>query len=260
MIGSLSGVNHDFLTVPSRLSNGEQGIVALETRDCMRGISVLIGTWIMGWATAGFAGTVSYTGTLASSADSFLTTLNLASAGTVTLQTYGFGGGVNAAGTTIAAGGFDPFIGLFSGTGDGAVFINGTSDVLTNYTMGCPPAGTAILGGSSTCGDVDLQFTGLTPGTYTVLLSDGAYIPAAVFESPGGLLGDGFVDLTGGVFQTCDTNGHCNTDTANWALDVTAPDSTKPPSPVPEPASVELVALAVTLAAARVYRRNKKAI
>lgn len=213
----------------------------------------------MGWAAAGLADTVSYTGTLAGPEDSFIAMVNVADGGTVTLQTYGFGGGVNGAGSAIAAGGFDPFVGLFSGTGDGAVFVDGTSDVLTNYAPGCPPAGTVMLGGSAACGDVNMQFTGLAAGTYTVLLTDGAYIPAAIFEDPGGVLSDGFVDFTGGVFQTCDTNGDCNDDTADWALDVTASTSTESP-PVPEPPSVQLAGIAVALAAGCMYCRNRKTV
>jgi hypothetical protein len=204
------------------------------------------------------ADTVSQTGTLASPEDTVLIPIVLTSAGDVTLQTYGFGGGVNAAGTLIAPGGFDPFVGLFQGTGDGAVFVDGTSDILTNYTPGCPPAGTVTLGGSATCGDVNMQFTGLAAGTYTVLLSDGEYIPFATFEGPGGTLGDGFVDFTAGVFQTCDTNGDCNNDTANWALDITTSAGSTPP-PVPEPPSVELVGMAIVLAGAWMYRRDRRA-
>jgi hypothetical protein len=203
------------------------------------------------------ADTMSQTGTLASPEDTVLIPIVLTSAGDVTLQTYGFGGGVNAAGTAIAPGGFDPFVGLFSGTGDGAVFVDGTSDILTNYTPGCPPAGTVMLGGSATCGDVNMQFTGLAAGTYTVLLSEGEYIPFATFEGPGGTLGDGFVDLTAGVFQTCNTNGDCNDDTANWALDITTSAGTTP-APVPEPPSVELVCMATALAGAWMYRRDRR--
>ena len=211
-----------------------------------------------GGAAHGYADTVSYTGTLANSEDSFTATVSVADGGSVTLQTYGFGGGVNAAGTAIAAGGFDPFVGLFSGTGEGAVFVDGTSDILTNYSPGCPPAGTVRLGGSAICGDVNMQFTGLAAGTYTVLLSDGENIPLATFEGPGGTLGDGFVDFTAGVFQTCDTNGNCNTDTANWALDITTSAGTTPP-PVPEPPSAELAGTAVALATAWMYRRDRRA-
>jgi hypothetical protein len=200
-------------------------------------------------AAHGYADTVSYTGTLANAEDSFVTTVSVADDGTLTLQTFGFGGGVNAAGTTILSGGFDPFVGVFQGTGDGAVFVDGTSDILTNYSPGCPPAGTVTVGSvPDQCGDVDLQIGGLSAGTYTVLLTDGEYLPAAVFEDSG-TLGDGFFDLTGGVFQTCVDENNCNTDTANWALDVTVGSGSSTPVPTPEPPSVELAGMGAMLIA-----------
>jgi len=192
----------------------------------------------------GSAGTVSDTGTLSTPEDTFVTTITLVSGGGVTLQTYGFGGGTNAAGAVIPSGGFDAFVGLFEGTGPTALFINGDSDILSNYTPGCPPAGLVTVGSlPGQCGDVQLQFTGLAAGTYTVLLSDGEYIPNAVFETTG-FLGDGFTDLTGGVFQTCEDASDCNTDTGNWALDITTPGS-----PTPEPASFRLAGLGLAFAA-----------
>jgi len=58
--------------------------------------------------------------------------------------------------TSLISGGFDPFVGLFSGTGPTALFLNGDSDILSNYTPGCPPAGTLTVGGvSGQCGDVN---------------------------------------------------------------------------------------------------------
>jgi hypothetical protein len=199
----------------------------------------------------GSAETISYTGTLTNPEDSVVINLNLLSDGSVTLQTYGFGGGSNGAGSVIAAGGFDPFVGLFSGTGPGAVFINGTSDILTSYSPGCPPAGTIAIGSvAGQCGDVNLQFPDLTAGTYTVLLTDGAYIPDAVFEASPALLGDGYSDLTGGVFQTCFDSSDCNNDTANWALDITTAGESGGPSPVPEPPAADLAGLGVAFAAA----------
>jgi len=191
--------------------------------------------------TAGIAAAnvvFSETGTLANSTDTKLIDLLLPSSGDVVLQTYGFGGGTNAAGTVILAGGFDPFVGLFQGVGAGATFVNGTSDILTSYSPGCPPAGLVTVGAvTGQCGDVLLQFTGLSAGNYTVLVSDGSYVPEAVFESAPAFLGDGFVDLTGGVFQTCADLTDCNTDTGNWALDITAPDGASIVSPIttPEP-------------------------
>ncbi len=195
------------------------------------------------------ANSVSYTGTLANpdngtstfdSSDSFILSFALSTASDVTLQTYGFGGGKNAAGTTIAPGGTDPFVGLFSGTGNGAVFINGTSLVLTNYTPGCPPANTVSDFGDTTCGDVTLTFDNLAAGSYTVLLSDGEYIPLAAVGA-GTTLGDGALDLTGGTFcntEDVSTTTPCPNTSGAWALDVTESPLT---TTAPEPASLALL-------------------
>jgi len=173
-------------------------------------------------AQAAFADTTSYTGTLASPEDTFTVTVTMPVDGTLGLQTWGFGGGTNAASQVIPAGGFDSFVGVFAGTGPTATFIDGASDILGSYGAGCPPAGTVNIGGGAVCGDITLSES-LTAGTYTVLLSDTGYLPSAVFET-NGALGDGFVDLTPGIFQTCNMvndNSYCANDTANYALDIT---------------------------------------
>ncbi len=154
-------------------------------------------------ADSGVAATVSYTGTLATPENIFTQVITVPVAGTVTLQTWGFGGGTNAAGTVIGAGGFDPLVGFFSGTGAGAQIVDATSDILTNYGSytGCPPAGTVTIGAfAGNCGDVTMKFA-VAPGMYTVILADGDYIPQAVYDN--GTLGEGYVDFTGGSFQTC---------------------------------------------------------
>jgi len=202
------------------------------------------------------AGTVSETGAFSTPEDTFLITLNLATGGNVTVQTYGFGGGTNAAGAVIPSGGFDPFVGLFSGTGPTALFLNGDSDVLSNFTPGCPPAGTMTVGSvAGQCGDVNLPFTGLSAGTYTVLLTDGANVPNAVFEAPPGVLGDGFTDLSGGAFQTCADLNDCNNDTGKWALDITAPNGSI--AAAPEPRVIGLAGIAFALI---VFARPSKAL
>lgn len=205
---------------------------------------------------AASGGTISYTGTLVSPDDaSTVITVTLASGGTLSLQTYGFGGGTNAASEVIAAGGFDPFVGVFAGTGATATFIDGTSDLLSNYSPGCPPAGMVNIGGL-VCGDVTLSET-LAAGTYTVLLTDGAYIPNAVYETVG-TLGDGFNDLTGGAFQTCNTTDSgtkCNTPTANWALDITTPGTTA--TGAPEPGGLCAIGLAL-IAWSLAWRRRER--
>ena len=85
-------------------------------------------------ADSAFADSASYTGTLGSPTDTYSLVLNEAGStiDNVTFQTWGFGGGVNLAGQTIAAGGFDPFIGLFSGTGAAtAILTDGLGNAAT---------------------------------------------------------------------------------------------------------------------------------
>jgi hypothetical protein len=192
----------------------------------------------IGCARIGLAGTLSYTGAFDIPENVFEPTVTLASAGTLTLQTWGFGGGINGNLAAIPAGGFDPLVAVFMGAGPTATFIEGASDILfPNYSafMGCPPAGTVTIGSiPGNCGDV-LMALSLSAGTYTILLTDGANIPFAV---NGGTLGDGFFDLTGGAFQTCLADGSaCIADTGNWALDVSVS------SPSPEPAVWEMACL-----------------
>src|SRR5579862_3048125 len=114
-------------------------------------LSVLFGLGLT--AIAASASTISYQGTLSSPEDSTtgLFTFTLTSPGIVVLQTYGFGGGTNAAGTLIMPGGTDPFLGIFQGTGPDAPILTdgfgdpyGTSLDLSNYENpafgGCGPA------------------------------------------------------------------------------------------------------------------------
>lgn len=190
--------------------------------------------------------TVSYTGTLAAPDQPALFTFTLGSAATVTLQTFGFGGGVNAAGTIIPSGGTDPFLAIFSGTGNSASIVTdglgnpyGTSLDLTNYAdfIGCPPAGTTVIGGSPVCGDIRMSLT-LLAGTYTVVLGDGQYIAYAVFDN--GALGEGFADLTGGNFCNLVINGvDCPNTSGDYALDITTAGVQQP---VPEPATLVMLA------------------
>ncbi len=212
--------------------------------------------------TAGFcsAATISLTGILATPESTEEYSFSLAAPGNVTLQSYGFGGGLNAAGVTIPAGGFDPFVGLFSGSGNSAVFVDGTADSLSNYLSepaACPPAGLVEIGNvSGQCGDLKLQFTALAAGSYTVILSDAGYIPNAVYEAPGGTLGDGFSDLTSGTLplSTCYDLSDCNTDSANWALDVTTPTVV---ATAPEPVSFGFAAMGLALVAGVLRRHNR---
>ena len=212
------------------------------------------------------ASTFSLTGTLVTPQDDVSIVLDLPFNGGFTLQTYGFGGGVNLASDAISAGGFDPFVGVFEGTGLSATFIDGTSDILSNYTSepnACGPAGTVnVTGYGPQCGDVKLDFSGLTAGLYTIVLSDALYYPAAASEFPPALLGDGFIDYTGGAsaFQTCYDPNTCLTDTGNWALDINVAEdgATLVTSTAPEPASFGLTVLGLLAACLAFHRRNTR--
>ena len=219
-------------------------ITPIPTTRRIRAASLIAFAMCLAASHPASAGTFSETGTLAGPTDYVTFVLHLSFSGSLGLQTYSFGGGTNHDGTTIPAGGFDPFVGLFAGTGDTATFLDGTSDGLSNYTSepsACPPAGTVTLGSqSNACGDVRLVFSGLTAGLYTVVLSDAFYQPNAVYEI-GGVFGDGFTDLTGDTLplQTCDTStSACIDDTQNWALDIFGPEGST--LVTPEPASIAL--------------------
>jgi hypothetical protein len=105
------------------------------------------------------SGVTSCTGSLASPEDFFLEPFTVSGAGpsTITIQTFGFGGGTHAAGNVTSPGGFDSLVALFSdpsetiltdGSGNSIASVPGT----TQFFSGCPPAGTVLIGGSPISG------------------------------------------------------------------------------------------------------------
>jgi len=198
------------------------------------------------------ADSFSFTGTLNSPEDVFETAFTLTAADTVTFQTWGFGGGTNAAGQVTAGGGFDPLIALFSGPiATATMYVDGSgnpladADNLSNppwsYVGNCPPAGTVAIGANNDCGDDFIQ-TALAAGTYTLVLTDANYIPNAVFDN--GALSEGFVDFTDGMFQTCDPGSNaCITPNGNYAVDiVSAQSDLTTAAATPEPSALPLLA------------------
>jgi len=223
----------------------------------------LLFLWTAGTAIAA-ANTVSYTGTLASPESTAEFMLTLTQRYLVTMQTYGFGGGTNAANMVISPGGTDPFLGVFRGTGptagirhDGSGNPFGTSLDLTNYGnpnfLGCPPAGAPAIHGSPQCGDITMSMV-LFPGTYTVLLSDGQYVPEAVFSHV--TLGAGFSDLTVGNFCNILINGiDCPNSTGAYALDITTTPTTLPEPNMLAPLVLGMAGLAVWFRKRNSYRK-----
>ncbi|HUK52562.1 MAG TPA: DVUA0089 family protein [Candidatus Binatia bacterium] len=211
---------------------------------------------------AGPAWADSFTGSLPSPDSTFSVYFTLPTDASLAIQTYGFGGtgnapgGTNDAGQVIAPGGFDSMISLFSGFGSSAsiLFLGSdpaaSADTLSNYVPPCAPAGPAstVDVGGPACGDARLMMS-LGPGNYTLLLTDASFVPLAVNPGPPGAstIGDGFTDLTGGVFQTCnvsDAGFTCITPTAEFAVDITGlPEgsTTSTELPVPEPGALMLL-------------------
>jgi len=206
---------------------------------------------------------LSFTGTLATPVSVFETTFSLTSASTVTFQTWGFGGGTNAAGQVIPAGGFDPLISLFFGpSATPTMYVDGSGNALADadnllnapwsYVGNCPAAGTVAIGSDNDCGDDFMQAL-LAAGTYTFVLTDANYIPNAVYDN--GALSEGFTDLTAGVFQTCDpVSNACITPNGNYAVDITLTTAF-----APEPGALSLVAvgLAVFVGLKQVRKRRQ---
>jgi hypothetical protein len=222
-----------------------------------------------------FPSSLSFTGSLAGPTTPFELTFYLSAPSSVAIQTWSFGGGTNAAGHLIGAGGFDPMVSLFSGPAATASIITlygdpaADADTLSSansFVGNCPPAGTVTIGtgtGSDVCGDDFLYLPTLGAGVYTLVLTDANYVPLAVNPGPNGgssLLSDGFTDLTGGVFQTCNqtSDGYfCITPTSNYAVDIVAPNGKL--STTPEPASLALLASGLLALAPRCRRRQRKA-
>lgn len=93
-------------------------------RSALAAVILLGGVLTMGAAQA-TPQNFSFTGTFSQDDNVQLFHFTVGDTSTVTLRTWSYAGGVNAAGQTIARGGFDPILALFDGTG---VLINQNDD------------------------------------------------------------------------------------------------------------------------------------
>ena len=149
----------------------------------------------------------SFTGNFTNPNDVALFNFSVGTESTVTLRTWSYAGGTNAAGDIIARGGFDPILALFDSTG-----------ALVDYN---DDGGFNVAADSVTGSRFDTYFSELlAAGDYTVSVM--AFSNFAV----GPNLSDGF-----------DGTGSFGGRSTHWAFDVLNVNSAVVPGGVPEPST-----------------------
>jgi hypothetical protein len=180
------------------------------------------------------AASFSFQGAFAHDNDVVFITFNLLSAGTVTLQTLGYGGGTSATGTVILPGGFESVLQVYdAGTGNASA-----GPILPGPNPGCSPR-TPDPNRMNFCQDAYGQLS-LGPGNYLLALTQDANLP-------NGNLSDGFfyVDI---IPDPNFNNGFVGAfglpGNGNWEVDIVGVDAAAAAA-VPEPSSWPLVAVAL---------------
>jgi hypothetical protein len=138
------------------------------------------------------------------------------STSTITLRSWSYAGGTNAAGDLIARGGFDPILALFSGTGSAAVFVNQNDD------GGCGLV--AADSGTGECWDTFFSAT-VGPGTYTATVmqydnfANGPTLGAGFLHDGNGNFTASFGCSQGFFCDVSDVDPFNNRD-SHWAFDI----------------------------------------
>ncbi len=181
-------------------------------------IKSIMGTVYIGLAIISFnasAASFSFTGEFSADDDVQLFDFTIGGPSTIALRSYGYGGGTQADGTLVSAGGFDPILALFNNAG----LLIAINDDDTSGTVTADPNTTfawdTYLTTDLLAGDyiVAVMQYDNRPGTNTIgvtRLSDGfKYTDDPFFTAALGGCSNG---------QFCDTGG--NNRTNKWAFDV----------------------------------------
>lgn len=201
-------------------------------RSLLRGsLAVLMLTAAASWASAD---NFSFQGSFTADDNVQLFNFTVGASSTVTLRTWSYAGGVDAAGVTIPRGGFDPILALFNSSG---AQINQNDD-----------GGSNVPADSVTGEHYDTYLSStLAPGTYTVSVMEydnfaiGPNLSNGFTETGHGNFTAGF-GCSAGIF--CDVSGvpAGNSRTANWEFDILGVQSASVPvTGTPEPASLGLL-------------------
>ncbi|MBU3079246.1 DVUA0089 family protein [Sphingomonas quercus] len=189
-------------------------------------------------ATSAHAADFSFTGSFVNDNDKAAFTFTVGAASQVVLRSWSYAGGVNAAGQTIARGGFDPILSLYDSSGQR---IGQNDDDDTGNSIADAVTGSVF--------DVYLSNL-LTPGDYTVYVTQ--YDNFAPENIPGAFPADGDPDFRNGFV---DVNGDVRD--GHWAFDILNVDvAAGPGSAVPEPASWAMMLVGFGLVGAAARRRT----
>lgn len=183
---------------------------------------------LFGFASLAQADNISFTGNFTYDNDVQRFNFSLTEASTVTLRSWSYAGGVNAAGETIQRGGFDAILALFSADG---------SRIAEQDDANCDLVSPDAVTGS--CFDVNFTRE-LAAGNYIVTIqqfdnfSRGNLADGFDFDGIANRnFRNGFVDVNGDK-----RDGH-------WAFDILNVNSAEIPDEVPEPASMAILAAGV---------------